>query len=280
MTNNPLKQYFRTAEIYTKLPSGTHYYTEDVVKFNDDGEVGVSPMTAKDEVLLKNPDALLNGQAISQVIASCCPDVKKPDQLLSVDVEALMIAIRHASFGDDIELDAECPKCKHKNHFSVGITQTLSTMTQLDDEYKIGTKAGLNIYVRPSTYHEVIKGYKAQFENYKIAKVLQDNTIPEEQRIKAYSEAFTNLSEINAELVCDSIVKVVIAETGDAVTEREHLREFIREMDQKVFKTISETLSKINSTGVQKEFSAKCEECDHEWKTEIDLNPVNFFTDS
>ena len=280
MTTNPLKQYFRTAEIYTKLPSGTHYYTEDVVTFNDDGEVGVSPMTAKDEVLLKNPDALLNGQAISQVIASCVPSVNRPDKLLSVDVEALMVAIRHASFGDDIEIDSECPQCKHKNHFSVGIAQTLSSMTMLDSEYKIGTKAGLSIYIRPSTYQEVIKGYKAQFENYKIAKMLKNEAIPEEERISAYSKAFTQLSEINAELVCDSIMKVVIDETGQEVKEREHLIEFIREMDQKVFKTVSDTLSKINSTGVQKEFGAKCEECEHEWETEIDLNPVNFFTDS
>lgn len=280
MTNNPLKQYFRTAELYTKLPSGTHYYTEDVVTFNDDGEVGVSPMTAKDEVILKNPDALLNGQAISQVIASCVPNVKKPDELLAVDVEALMVAIRHASYGDDIELDAECPKCKHKNHFSVGITQTLGTMSKLEDAYKIGTKAGLTVYIRPSTYHEVIKGYKAQFENYKIAKILKNEAIPEEERIRAYSEAFTKLSDINAELVCDSILKVVINETGDEVKEKEHLREFIREMDQRVFKSISDLLSKINSTGVRKEFDATCEECEHEWKTEIDLNPVNFFTDS
>lgn len=280
MTNNPLKQYFRTAEIYTKLPSGTHYYTDDVVIFNDDGEVGVSPMTAKDEVLLKNPDALLNGQAISQVITSCVPSVKNPDKLLSVDVEALMIAIRHASFGDDIELDAECPSCKHKNHFSVGISQTLSAMTMLEEEYKIGTKSGLSIHIRPSTYHEVIKGYKAQFENYKIAKMLKNESIPEEERIRAYSQAFTQLSEINAELVCDSIVKVVIEETKQEVSEKEHLLEFIREMDQKIFKTISDTLSNINSTGVKKEFGAKCEECEHEWETEIDLNPVNFFTDS
>ena len=280
MTNNPLKQYFRTAEIYTKLPSGTHYYTNDVVTFNDDQEVGVCPMTAKDEVLLKNPDALLNGQAISQVIKSCVPDVKQPDKLLSVDVEALMVAIRHASYGDEIELDSECPKCKHKNHFSVGVTQTLGAMSMLDNEYKIGTKAGLSVQIRPSTYHEVIKGYKAQFENYKIAKILKDDTIADERRIKAYSDAFTNLSEINAELVCDSIVKVIINESKQEVTEREHLIEFIREMDQKVFKTISETLSKINSTGVQKTFDATCEECDHTWKSEIDLNPVNFFTES
>jgi len=280
MTNNPLKQYFRTAELYTKLPSGTHYYTDAVVSFNDDGEVGVSPMTAKDEVLLKNPDALLNGQAISQVISSCVPSVKKPNELLAVDVEALMVAIRHASFGDEIELDAICPKCKHSNHFSVGIEQTLNTMSKLDEEYKIGTKGGLSIHIRPSTYHEVIKGYKAQFENYKIAKLLKDDTLPEEERIAAYSTAFTKLSEINAELVCDSITKVVINETKQEVTERKHLSEFIANMDQKVFKTISETLGKINSVGVKKEFDATCEKCEHQWKTEIDLNPVNFFTDS
>ena len=60
---NPLKQYFRAIKMYLKIPSGTSYYSPDVITFTDGGEVGVLPMTGNDELILKNPDALLNGEA-------------------------------------------------------------------------------------------------------------------------------------------------------------------------------------------------------------------------
>ena len=55
-THNPLSGFFRTPKIYTKLPSLGRYYTDDVIDLSDTGELAVYPMTAKDEVILKNPD--------------------------------------------------------------------------------------------------------------------------------------------------------------------------------------------------------------------------------
>ena len=82
---NPLTQYFRQFKLYLKLPSGIAYYTTDQVQFTDSGEIGVMPMTGKDELSLKNPDALLNGEALVEVIKSCVPGVKNPRVLLTND---------------------------------------------------------------------------------------------------------------------------------------------------------------------------------------------------
>lgn len=280
MSNNPLKQYFRSVKFYTKVPSGTTYYTKDVVEFNDDGELGVSPMTAKDEVKLKNPDALLNGSAIAEVIKSCVPAVKQPNKLLSNDTEALMSAIRHATYGDEIDIKVACPSCKKDNKFGIGIGHSLSTMTFLEDEYKIGTADGIEIYVRPSTYDEIIKGYKSQFEQQQLAKAVKDKTLSEEEKIKIYSRAFTTMSDVNASLVTDCVIKIVVTESGLAVTDREHIREFLEGSSNSVFKSINNMLTEINAVGVKKQFTAVCEHCKHHWEADIDLNPVNFFTES
>ena len=58
---NPLNKYFRQPAIYVSLPSGTDY-PPHVITPAQTGELGVMPMTAKDEIRFKTPDALMNGQ--------------------------------------------------------------------------------------------------------------------------------------------------------------------------------------------------------------------------
>ena len=47
--------------------------------------------------MLKNPDALLNGEAVASLIKSCVPDIKDPKKMFSADVDALLIAIKDTS---------------------------------------------------------------------------------------------------------------------------------------------------------------------------------------
>ena len=108
---NPLSAYFRAPKLYTQIPSGGKYYTPDIVEMPDTGELPVFAMTSKDEMIMKNPDALLNGEAVVQVLQSCIPNIKNARKVLSSDVDVLLIAIQGATYGDDIEVSAECPKC-------------------------------------------------------------------------------------------------------------------------------------------------------------------------
>src|SRR6056297_2390222 len=104
MTNNinPLSSFYRAPKLYSRLPSNGIFYTNEVIDVDESAEVAVYAMTAKDEMIMKNPDALLNGEAVAQVIASCVPQVKQPKQLISNDVDTLLIAIQGATYGDDI----------------------------------------------------------------------------------------------------------------------------------------------------------------------------------
>ena len=61
----PVK-YFRKPAIYVSLPTKGNFNPEIEQTIID--EVGVLPMTAIDEISLRNPDALLNGEAMISVI--------------------------------------------------------------------------------------------------------------------------------------------------------------------------------------------------------------------
>ena len=65
---NPLRKYFRQPKVYITLPSRGKYYAEGVLDMPSTNELPVFAMTAKDELIIKTPDALLNGQATVEII--------------------------------------------------------------------------------------------------------------------------------------------------------------------------------------------------------------------
>jgi len=279
MSNNPLQHYFRRIKMYVSLPSGTAYYTPDQVEFTDNGEVGILPMTAKDELALKNPDALLNGEAIKDIIKSCVPAVKNPKKLLNNDIDVLLIAIRHATYGETLEMDIACPKCDHNNHVGINISQTTSTIGKLEPEYFVDMNEDIRIFVQPFTYTEVIKALQAQFEQYRIAQNLSDLADDDDKKLKLYSTSFTKLANLNAELISASIRKVTIGDKQE-VTDKKHILEFLENIDKATYANIDSLIEEINKIGIKKDFSVTCEECKHSWNANIDFNPVNFSTAS
>ena len=92
-SQNALSAYFRAPKMYTTIPSGGRFYGPEILESTDNNEYPVFPMTTKDELMLKNPDALLNGDAVASLIKSCLPAVQQPKSLFSADVDALLIAM-------------------------------------------------------------------------------------------------------------------------------------------------------------------------------------------
>jgi len=149
---NPLKQYFRTFKLFLELPSGTSYYGPDVIQFTEKGEVGVMPMTGRDELSLKNPDALLNGEALIEVLLSCVPSLKQPKALLTNDIDALITAIRYATYNDTLETTLKCPKCQTENTYKLDLQFALDNMTKLETDYVINLDSGLSVFVNPTRF--------------------------------------------------------------------------------------------------------------------------------
>lgn len=273
---NPLKGFFRQFKLYMKLPSGTSYYPEGTLEFTDLGEIGIMPMTGKDELILKNPDALLNGQALIEVISSCVPAVKNPRMLLANDIDAIITAIRYATFNDKLETEITCPNCGHENLFKLDLQYALDNMSYLDPEYVVNLDSGVSVFVKPYGFPELLRGLHAQFEQSKISRAIESETISEEQRMKMFTTAFTQLSIVTYDLMLNSVVKVVNEQAGVNVTEKEFIKEFLQNIDKKQVDQISDMIKMINQIGIKKLFTAKCDKCEHEWESEIDFNPVNF----
>ena len=139
LSNNPLKQYFRRPAIYLKLPSGGQGYQPGIINMPESGELPVYPMTAIDEITTRTPDALYNGTAIIELIKSCIPDIIDPWKIFSTDLDAILIAIKSASQGNELEIETECPKCNEVSTYGVNLVGVLSSLKA--SNYNISQKA-------------------------------------------------------------------------------------------------------------------------------------------
>lgn len=273
---NPLKQYFRQFKLFIKLPSGTSYYPDGSVKFTDAGEVGVMPMTGQDELILKNPDALLNGEALIEVLKSCVPAVSNPRVLLTNDIDALITAVRYATFNDTLETELKCPSCGAQNLFKINLQHSLDGMSFLESEYVINLDNGLSVFVKPYAFPELLRGLHAQFEQSKVERAITSEKLTDEERMKMFSNSFKELALVTYDLMVSSIVKVIDESKGIDINDKGFIKEFLQNIDKKSVDKISDLIKEINQIGIKRSFMARCEKCDHIWESEIDFNPVNF----
>ena len=282
--NNPLSAYFRAPKLYTTIPSGGKFYSEDIMTMPESGELAIFPMTTKDEMQLKNPDALLNGEAVSNLIKSCVPDIKQPKKMLSADVDALLIAIRGASGGDEVEVAATCPKCENVTDIVVSVESALLTMEELERSYQLDLANGLGVEALPFSYETSIKAGIASFRSSRSMQSIAELT-DDMERLKAFNESFVQLADLNFEMIIDSVRAIMYTDSDgetQSVTDKTEIREFLENCDKSLGKQIEEFVNGINKKGVKQEVAVTCsnEECEHQYEAPINFDPVNFFTGS
>ncbi|HEY6437395.1 MAG TPA: hypothetical protein VIY47_12455, partial [Ignavibacteriaceae bacterium] len=224
--NNPLKQYFRQIKLYIPIPSGTSYYKPGVIEFTDKGEIGVYPMTGKDELILKNPDALLNGESLIEVLTSCVPAVKQPRALLTNDIDALITAIRYATYNDSLESILSCPKCSAENTFKLDLQYALDNMTMLEPDYVINLETGLSVFVKPYSFPDLLNALHSQFEQTKLSRAIDSETITDAQRSAIFTKSFKEIAITKFELMTAGVVKVVDESNNINVTDSKYIKEF------------------------------------------------------
>ena len=276
---NPLSHYFRAPKLYVKLPSNGAYYEEGFIEYPvTESEVAVMPMTGKDEMILKNPDALLNGEAIISMIKSCCPTISDPRKLLTNDIEVLTLAIRYATYENDNSIDMDCPKCNHSNHYKFNIEELLERVELLESEYIVNLSNGATVVVQPYNFELTMKMTMSTLDEQRIVSALETADISDEVRMSKFSQSYLNLAQLNFDTVFKSVIKVIAGDT--IVEDRNQIREFINNISAKDVEKIEEKLGEINKIGIPQTFKAVCSECKHEWNAPVEFNPVNFFTDS
>ena len=271
---NPLANYFRQPKIFLKLPSEGRFYPPGSLDVSTTMEYAVFAMTAKDELILKTPDALLNGQATVELIRSCIPAIRDPWQMPSIDVDAALMAIRVATHGKDMEVNANCPSCSHQNEYLFDIVNYLGMLTEFKFESQI-TVGDLLVNIRPYTYQESTKAAIKAIEQQRIFATVTDETLSDEEKIDRFNTSFLKLTSLTVDIVCGCIASI---ETPDGlVDDQEMIKEFIDNTTSEIFNKLNDHITNMRNSIEMKSQNVECEECHHHYDINISMDQSNFF---
>ena len=271
---NPLSQYFRQPSIYIKLPSQGQNYPTGTLAMPVNGELPVYPMTAIDEITYRTPDALFNGQATVNVIQSCVPGIKDAWAVPSIDLDTILIAIRIASYGHDMEFGTTCPACSDTTERTVDLRTMLDALRAPDYTAHI-SHGDLEIYFRPLNYKNLNDNSQLQFEQQKLLQIIPDSTISEADKMTALTKAFKQLTEITIQSLALSIT--AIKTPSALVTEQPYIEDFLKNCDRELFNQIRDHVLKLRELSELQPLKLKCTACNHEYEQALTLDMTSFF---
>jgi len=255
---NPLNKYFRQASIYVKLPSGTDY-PQDVVTKSETGEIGIMPMTAKDEIRFKTPDALMNGQGVVDVIESCVPDIKDAWQIKSYDLDTILVAIRIATYGETMEINFNVPGANESVAHTVNLPAILDEIQKTTVDTAFTLKDGLKITVQPLTYRDMTSTSLQTFQQQKMYSAIQDSELPDEDKATRFNDAFKKLTDLNASILLKNMASITMTD-GTVITDTAHIKEFVDNANATVIKEIETKLMDLRTQGAVKPLKLKASE--------------------
>ena len=241
---NPLEKYYRQPAIYIKLPSKGKYYTKEVYTPTETGEIPVLPMTAKDELAFKTPDAMINGQATVDVIKSCVPNLKDPWKMVNYDTDVVLLAIRIATYGENMDIGFRVPVANDEQSHTLILPELLEQLGRIEIEDETTTSKGFKIQIQPLDYKTLTKIQIARFEQQKMYGTIDSSGMTEEEKQSAFGKSFATLNMVNFSLLVDSI-KSITTPGGDTVVDRAQIIEFCNKTDSKTINEIQDKLSEL-----------------------------------
>jgi hypothetical protein len=246
-----LNKYKRQPKIYLKLPSNGDFYPSNPMEKTGSGELPIYSMTAKDEIMIKTPDALMSGDATVDVIKSCCPMIDDPWSMPSIDLDAILIAIRIATYGEKMELQVPI-RYFEDDDMKVGSETIEIDLRTILDNMQGKTWNGsmqfgeLTFKLRPLTYKETTNFFMTTFENQRLSQIMQDDNINEDQKMKAFKEGFKKLSQMTLDMVCTNVTSI---ETPEGIeTNPQAIKQFFETTDKQTFMSVQKHLEQLKNT--------------------------------
>lgn len=239
-----------------RLPSrGLFYKNSELDSEVEDGEIVVYPMTTVDELLMRSPDMLFQGTAITEVIGRCIPQILKPGRLIASDVDYLLTALRKVSYGPMLPINHKCQHCEapEKEYglpLDYFIQQTKEITQEQYDAMSI-TIDEYNVRLRPCVFEEMIKILQHSGDDFEDPKKVSD-------------------------WIDESLSAII--RSVDGITDNDMIREWLAVLPRGTKEELSNNVEKINKWGLEFSYEIACDGCGKKANLKSTLNPTGFFT--
>lgn len=279
---NPLMGMMRQPKIYIRLPSGGEFWAPGSLEVAENGEYPVYSMTAQDELKLKIPDALMNGQAVVDVIQHCMPNIKNAWNVPNIDMDVILIAIRIATYGEKMSVPVKLGEdidYEYELDLRMVIDQLMNTIRW---DPVVPVNENLTVYVRPINYKTMTQGALQTFETQKIIQVVNDENIPDEEKIRIFKESFAKLNKLTLGVITESIVSV--DSINGSTDDRKHIQDFMDNVDKEIFDCVKNHIDKLREINAIKPLKVAVTEemrevgiTGNEIEIPLNFDPSSFF---
>ena len=275
-SHNPLAKHFRQPSLYIPLTSKGKFWKDGAVDMPQTGKIPVYPMTTRDEITLRTPDALVNGTSVVEVIQSCCPNIKDAWEMPSIDVDSTLIAIRIASYGHSMAIKSKCPKCEEEHEYDVNLSNVLESITTPDYNTPMTMDSGLTIFLKPMNYRQVSKSGEISLEEGRLIQTLADPNLDEEVRTVKYEEHVKKMINLNIENVTNCTHSIVTSD-GVVVIDPAFIKEYYLNAESNVLREIQKQLEIYGAQVAIKPIPAVCDNCNNDFNIGIQFDYSSFF---
>jgi|688.fasta_scaffold00062_90 hypothetical protein len=259
--SNELLLDFRLPGDLVRLPSRGFFYDEGVLAPDVvDGEVNVFPMSAYDEIYMKNISDIINGTSLSKVFAKCIPQILKPDELFSKDVDFLLLVLRKVTYGNNytLEYTHTCEDAA-RHEYTIQLTKLISA-TRFIDPTSVGELSTI-----PMDNGQIVILHPIKFKDY----------------LDMMKNAGDYESMSNSELqikILESTLNII--HSVDGITDKNKILEWTKLIPVTWYEKIANALSASGEWGVVTSCEVTCLDCKEKILLELPLNPMTFFLDS
>lgn len=276
-SNNPLAGFFRQPAIYISLPSMGAYWPEEAIELPATGDLPVYPMTAKDEITLKTPDALLNGSGVVDVIHSCVPNIKDAWKIPAIDIDKILIAIRLATYGHEMDFRQSCPKCNEETEYAIDLRMVMDEIRPGAYHTPFQTTNMLTFNFCPQDFARVNKANIMTFEEQRILAIASNTTLDEQQRVTMFNESLIKITNMTLDAMVTSIQSVTLPNNAGIVVDPKQILEFLNNTDAVTYAEVKDKIASLSEDSKLKKLHLKCPECQHEFDTNLTFDQSHFF---
>lgn len=273
---NPLSKYMRQPQIYIKLPSEGEFWKEGSLDYPVNGELPVLSMSTRDELIFKSPDALMNGQGVIDVIEHCFPNINDAWETPVTDIDVLLIAIRIASYGEQMEYHSTCPSCEAINEYEIDLKSFLDKKVDMTGYLNELEYKDLKIKIKPQNYRSLNATNLDAFEQQRLMHLVNDSEISEEQKLKKFNDIFRKMTILTVRNI-SGIIDYILMPNGDKITNKGFIDDFVENSDRQIFDALRKHQDHINEGMPDKSVNTTCPECQHTYTVPFTFDQSNFF---
>jgi hypothetical protein len=192
----------------------------------------------------------------------------------SIDLDFLLIAIRIATYGDKMEVNANCPHCSAENSYDMDLNLWFQKFAHFNYNEEIDVDP-LRIFVRPYSYLEITKTSIKTIEQQRIFNIINDEKMSDEEKVDRFGKSFVKITQLTVDVIAECISRIVAPE-GE-VTDKDQIKEFINNCSKDIFDKISNHISQIREELELKAVNVSCQDCKEVFDVPITMDQANFF---